>query len=116
MVKLTKLKKTEKKKSNLFGQVIKNCSQRFPSLARRVAPFSLYQNIVPTECLRNQLGMAPSFTIGRYNWCSLTSASPSLTEIIVVVHQWANGLVVTDQSERAVYYGYVIVEFSRRLR
>ena len=58
MVTLTKLKKIEKKKSNLFGQVIKNCSQRFPPVARRVAPVSLYQNIVPTECLRNQLGMA----------------------------------------------------------
>ena len=102
MVKLTKLKK--------------NCSQRFPPLARRVAPVSLYQNIGPTECLRNQLGMARSFTIGRCNWCSLTSDSPSLTEIIVVVHQWANGLLITEQSERAVYYGYVKVELSRRLR
>ena len=58
------------------------CNQRFPPLAKRVAPVSLYQNIVPTKCLRNQLGMIRSITIGRFNWCSRTSASPPLTKII----------------------------------
>ena len=62
--------------------LFKNCNQRFPPLAKRVAPVSLYQNIVPTKCLRNQLGMVRSITIGRFNWCSLTSASPPLTKII----------------------------------
>ena len=62
----------------LFG----NCNQRFPPLAKQVAPVSLYQHIVPTKCLRNQLGMVQSITIGRCNWCSLTSASPPPTKII----------------------------------
>ena len=60
----------------------KHLGQRFPPLANRVAPVSLYQTIVPTKCLRNQLGMVRSITIGRFNWCSLTSASPPLTKII----------------------------------
>ena len=62
--------------------LFKNCNQRFPPLDKRVAPVSLYQNIVPTKCLRNQLGMVRSITIGLCNWCSLTSASPPLTKII----------------------------------
>ena len=62
--------------------LLKNCNQRFPSLCKRVAPVFLYQNIVPTKCLRNQLGMVRSITIGLCNWCSLTSASPPLTKII----------------------------------
>ena len=62
--------------------LFKNCNQRFPPLAKGVAPVSLYQNIVPTKCLRNQLEMVRSITIGRFNWCSLTSASPPLTKII----------------------------------
>ena len=62
--------------------MFENCNQRFPPLAKQVAPVSLYQNIVPTKCLRNQLGMVRSITIGRCNWYSLTSASPPLTKII----------------------------------
>ena len=62
--------------------LLESCNQGFPSLAKRVAPVSLYQNIVPTKCLRNQLGMVRSITIGLCNWCSLTSASPPLTKII----------------------------------
>ena len=59
-----------------------NSNQRFQPLAKRVATFSLYQNIDPTKCLRNQLGMVRSVTIGRCNWCSLTSASPPVTNIL----------------------------------
>ena len=51
-------------------------------LAKRVAPVSLYQNIDPTKCLRNHLGMVRSVAIGRCNWCSLTSAGPPLTNIL----------------------------------
>ena len=61
--------------------MFENWNQRFPPLAKQVAPLSLYQNIVPTKCLQNQLGMVRSLTIGRSNWCSLTSASPPRTKI-----------------------------------
>ena len=62
--------------------LFENSNQRFPPLAKQVAPVSLYQNIVPKKCLRNELGMVRSITIGRCNWCSLTSASPPPTKII----------------------------------
>ena len=62
--------------------LFENCNQRFPPLAKRVAPVCLYQNIDPTKCLRHQLGMIRGVTIGRCNWCSLTSASPPLTNIL----------------------------------
>ena len=62
--------------------LLENCNQRFLPLAKRVAPVSLYQNIYPTKCLRNQLGIVRSVTIGRCNWCSLTSAGPPLTNIL----------------------------------
>ena len=70
-------------KSYLFGHVIEyalHCSKIATNdshhFAKRAAPVSQYQNIVPTKYLRNQLGMVWSITIGRLNWCSLTSASP----------------------------------------
>ena len=62
--------------------LFENWNRRFPPLAKQIAPLSVYQNIVPTKCLRNQLGMVRSITIGRCNWCSLTSASPPPTKII----------------------------------
>ena len=62
--------------------LFENWNRRFPPLAKQVAPLSLYQNIVPTKCLRNHPGMFQSITIGRCNWCSLTSASPPRTKII----------------------------------
>ena len=62
--------------------LFENSNQRFPPLAKQVAPVSLYQNFVPTKCLRTQLGMVQSITIGRCNWCSLASASPPPTKII----------------------------------
>ena len=62
--------------------LFKNCNQRFPPLAKQVAQVSLYQNIVPTKCLRNQLGMVRDVTIGRCNGCSLTSTSSPPTKII----------------------------------
>ena len=51
---------------------LKNCNQRFEPLAKRVALVSLYQNIDPTKCLRNQC-----------NWRPLISASPHLNKIFV---------------------------------
>ena len=62
---------------------LKNCNQRFEPLAKRVALVSLYQNIDPTKCLRNQLGMRRNVTIGRCNWRPLISASPHLNKIFV---------------------------------
>ena len=78
-----------KKKSKIIGHVIDHalfcskipCNQRFPPLAKRVAPVSRCQNIDPIKYLRNQHEMVRSVTIGRCNWCSLTSASPPLTKI-----------------------------------
>ena len=67
--KLTK-KKTGKKEIQIIWSrnrprplLFKNCDQLFPSLAKRVAPVSLYQNIDTTKCLRNQLGVLRSVTI-----------------------------------------------------
>ena len=37
-------------------------------LAKRVPPVSLYQNIDPTKCLRNQLEMVRSVTFGGCHW------------------------------------------------
>ena len=62
---------------------LKNCNQRFEPLAKRVALVSLYQNIDPTKCLRNQLGMRRNVTTGRCNWRPLISASPHLNKIFV---------------------------------
>ena len=49
----------------------------------RVTPVSLYQNVAHAKCPRNLLGMVRSNTIGRCNWCLLTSASPPQTKIFV---------------------------------
>ena len=56
--------------------LFENCNQRCPALTKRITPFSLYQNIDPTKCLRNHLWMVRIAV----PWCSLTSASPPLTK------------------------------------
>ena len=57
--------------------LFENCNQRFSPLAKPAAPVSLYKKVDPKKCLRNQLGMVRSLTIGRCSWSSLTNASPS---------------------------------------
>ena len=63
--------------------LFENCNQRFPPLAKRVAPVSLNQKFDTTKCLRNQLRMVGIFTLCWCNWGSLTSASSPLTKIVV---------------------------------
>ena len=57
--------------------LFENCNQRFSPLAKRAAPVSLYKKVDPKKCLRNQLEMVRSLTIGWCSWSSLTKASPS---------------------------------------
>ena len=61
-------------------------------LAKRVAPVSLYQNIGPTKCLQNQLGMARIATVC---WCNkrltVMSGMPLVTSSLVrksVIFRW----------------------------
>ena len=44
--------------------LFETCNQIFPPLAKRVAPVSLYQNVVPTKCLRSQARNGSK----HYNW------------------------------------------------
>ena len=63
--------------------IVKKLQPTMPPLAKRLATVSLYQNIDPTKCLRNQLEMAQNVKIYWCNWFPLTSASPPLTKLFV---------------------------------